>query len=76
MDDYKIDFVVTWVDGNDDDWLREKNKYLPNENDTSCSDNRYRDWELMRYWFRGIEKYAPWVNQIFFCDLGAYSRLA
>ena len=23
----KIDFVVTWVDGSDEKWLKEKNKY-------------------------------------------------
>ena len=26
----KIDFVVLWVDGNDPEFIREKNKYTPN----------------------------------------------
>ena len=25
----KIDFVITWVDGNDPKWQKEKNKYKP-----------------------------------------------
>ena len=27
---------------------------------------RYRDWDTLKYWFRGVEKYAPWVRYIFF----------
>ena len=33
-------------------------------------ENRYRDWELMRFWFRGIEAFAPWVNRVFFVSNG------
>lgn len=29
-----------------------------------ASAERYRDWDTLRYWFRGIEKFAPWVNRI------------
>lgn len=63
----KIDFVVTWVDGSDLEWLSEKEKYIPN----SIQDaQRFRDWELMKYWFRGVEKFAPWVNKIYFVTWG------
>ena len=54
----KIDFVIIWVDGNDPKWQKEKNKYDPKAD----SDNRiirYRDWVLLNYWFRGVEKFAP-----------------
>ena len=33
-------------------------------------DARYRDWETLRYWFRGVEKFAPWVNKIYFVTCG------
>lgn len=72
MTDNKIDFVVTWVDGSDPKWLTEKEKYHSNKKDNSASSNRFRDLELMRYWFRGVEKYAPWVNNIFFITCGHY----
>ena len=62
----KIDFVILWVDGNDPEWLKEKNKYKIEKNDFTNSINRYRDWDLLRYWFRGVEKFAPWVNKIHF----------
>lgn len=66
----KIDFVVTWVDGNDVKWQEEKNKYDRKGNDEASSIIRYRDWELTKYWFRAVEKYAPWVNNVFFITCG------
>lgn len=66
----KIDFVITWVDGSDPVWREQKNRYSPEQKSNAVSDNRFRDWELLRYWFRGIEKYAPWVNRVFFVTCG------
>lgn len=65
----KIDFVIMWVDGNDSKWQKEKNKYLPKD-DKINNDTRFRDWELLKYWFRGVEKYAPWVNKVYFVTWG------
>lgn len=65
MSNQKIDFVVTWVNQNDEEWLNKKKRY---ENDNLKGDNtvqRYRDWGLFKYWFRCVEKNAPWVNRIF-----------
>lgn len=66
----KIDFVVLWVDGADPEWQKERAAFRPEELDNGSGDNRYRDWDLMRYWFRGVEKYAPWVNRVFFVTNG------
>lgn len=63
----KIDFVVAWVDGSDEEWLKEKKSYLP---DTDTDPKRFRDWDLLKYWFRGVEKFAPWVNRIHFITYG------
>lgn len=65
-----IDFVVLWVDGNDPDWQAEKNKYQKKEIDENNSVNRYRDWGLLPYWFRAVEKFAPWVRRIHFVTWG------
>lgn len=69
----KIDIVVRWVDDKDVNWRKEKKKYklldqgLTIEGEiTDDSDFRYRDWELLKFWFRGVEKFAPWVNKVFF----------
>lgn len=67
----KIDFVIIWVDGNDPEWKKEKDSFkgcLTKEEDDS--EHRYRDWNNLRYWFRGIEKYCPWVNKIHFVTWG------
>ena len=69
MNDEKIDFVLMWVDGNDPDWQKEKNKYDAKSN-ADDSIVRYRDFNLLKYWFRGVEKYAPWVNKIYFITWG------
>ena len=64
-----IDFVLIWVDGNDPKWRDEKNRYIPNKN-SDDREIRYRDWDLLRYWFRGVEKYAPWVHKVHFVTWG------
>lgn len=57
-----IDFVLTWVDGADADWLKKKASYLPG---AVKNDARFRDWGILKYWFRAVEAYAPWVRKIF-----------
>lgn len=50
----KIDFVVTWVDGNDPQWIAEKRKWekasgIVREGDANA-DCRYRpDEDILRY---------------------------
>ncbi|WP_029233681.1 stealth family protein [Butyrivibrio sp. VCB2006] len=67
----KIDLIVPWVDGNDPKWLEEKRKYDGSViDDNSNSSQRYRDWDLMRYFFRGIDKNMPWINKVFFVTWG------
>ena len=66
-----VDFVIIWVDGNDPEWRREKNEYkgvLTREEDDS--EHRYRDWDNLQYWFRGVEKFCPWVRTIHFVTWG------
>jgi len=70
-----IDFIITWVDDSDIAWQAEKQKYLNKSTQSNLSkwnvgDVRYRDWGLLRYWFRGVEKFAPWVRKIHFVTYG------
>lgn len=68
-----IDFVITWVDGDDPEWIKLKKQYSRKENDGKDfdeRDSRYRDWDCLKYLFRGIEKYAPWVRKVFFITCG------
>ena len=68
--DKAIDFVVLWVDGADPAWQAQRAQYCPDTGDNGNDPNRYRDWDLMRYWFRGVEAFAPWVNRVFFVTCG------
>ena len=74
MDLEKIDFVLPWVDGNDPVWLAQKRKYEAEERNITSVDSagasRYRDYGLLRYWFRGVERFAPWVNKVYFITCG------
>ena len=72
-----IDFVIIWVDGSDPRWRSEKEKYArvfsperAGAGDDSNADCRYRDSGLLKYWFRGVERFAPWVNKVFFVSYG------
>lgn len=68
----EIDFVVAWVDGNDPAWQEERSRYTQNVERQKWNDSpvRYRDWGLLKYWFRGVEKFAPWVRYIYFVTWG------
>ncbi len=66
----KIDFVMIWVDGNDPEWQKEKNKYDKSNDKGDSTVVRYRSWDNLQYWFRGVEKFAPWVNKIHFVTWG------
>ena len=61
----KIDFVVAWVDGSDPKWQKKYLKYRPTEKSIMNSEIRYREYGTFKYWFRAVEKYAPWVNKIY-----------
>lgn len=68
--DEPIDFVVTWVDGNDPQWIEQRNKYLEKTDENGNGMCRYRDWDSFIYWFRAVEKYAPWVRHVYLVTCG------
>lgn len=78
MDMEAIDFVIPWVDSTDLDWQASKraawNKAMgieqPVAEEGANGDCRYRDMGMLEYWFRSVEKFAPWVNKIIFVTCG------
>ncbi len=70
----KIDFVLPWVDGGDPRWQEERKRWSSAEiteaNRDADNDCRFRDFGLLRYWFRAVERFAPWVNRIYFVTCG------
>ena len=59
------EFVVTYVDSADEQWRK--------GHDDACrkwgrlkilSGNRYREWNTLKYIFRGIESNMPWIKNV------------
>lgn len=67
-----IDFVITWVDMNDPKWKQDfaRTKGIIDNSQNQLSEARFRDYGLLKYWFRGVEKFAPWVRNIHFVTCG------
>lgn len=64
--DHPIDFVVTWVNDEDSEW-RSRRARASGEAHSALADSsdiRFRDWGLLKYWFRAIESYCPWVRRV------------
>lgn len=64
-----VDIVLPWVDNSDPKWRKEFETYSK----THFGDNReirYRDWDTLRYVFRGIDKFMPWVRTVHFVTCG------
>ena len=64
-----IDFVLLWVDSTDPLWQEKRNKYA-GDTEFTYRKSEFRDYGLLRYWFRGVEKFAPWVRKIHFVTDG------
>jgi len=67
-----IDFVITWVDMNDEAWKASFSQYSGKIDNSrnEVSEARFRDYGLLKYWFRGVEKFTPWVRKIHFVTCG------
>ena len=70
----EIDFVVTWVDMDDPKWKEEFNRYCGKIDNSvnELSEARFRDHGFLKYWFRGVDTFAPWVRKIHFVTSGQH----
>lgn len=62
-----VDFVVLWVDSSDEAWRQKKREWERKlkPGSEAVSEERFRDWDNFRYWFRAVEKFAPWVRNVY-----------
>lgn len=68
-----IDFVIPWVNDSDPLWQAAYSSYSDQEDKRyNKSGERFRDWGLLRFFFRSVEKYAPWVRTVHFITCGHY----
>ena len=70
----EIDFVVSWVDMDDPKWQQDFAEYSGkiDNRKNEVSEARFRDHGFLKYWFRGVEKFAPWVRKIHFVTCGQH----
>ena len=66
---FPIDVVYTWVDGNDDRWLRQKAEAAGVADpalftERAHDEARYADHDELRHSLRALEQFAPWVNHV------------
>ncbi|MCD7750773.1 MAG: Stealth CR1 domain-containing protein [Lachnospiraceae bacterium] len=66
----EIDLVIPWVDGADPSWRKQRKHYESEDEKKNNTNSFYRDWGLMRYWFRGVERNLPWIHKIYFVTWG------
>lgn len=66
----EVDFVLLWVDNNDPKWQSDFELHNKGYSKASQTIDRFRDWNLLPYWFRLIEKNATWVRKIHFVTYG------
>lgn len=70
MNTSSIDIVLPWVNGQDKEWQQSFRQHAGRSSIGDTSSIRFRDWDLLRYWFRGVEKFMPWINKIHFVTSG------
>lgn len=69
-DNSKIDIVLPWVDHSDSEWQDSYKRYAGASAPGDKRPIRFRDWDLLRYWFRSAERFMPWVNRVHFVTWG------
>lgn len=56
-----IDIVIPHVNCNDKQWIT---SYCKATKCYSFAKERFRSWDTFKYWFRGVEKYCPFVRNV------------
>lgn len=62
-DDDKTEILITFVDNSKPNWRLDFNKCTKSPGDAYTRE-RYRSYDTLLYLFRGIEKWAPWVDRV------------
>lgn len=66
-EDFDVDLVYLWVDGNDPEWQARRNASigLPSNNSAVNCEGRFADNDELKYSLRSVEQYMPWIRRIF-----------
>lgn len=66
----KIDLVFPYVDNSDAEWLAIYQQHMPKRdksrwNNWALGVQRFRSYDLLKYTFRSIDKFVPFVNNVY-----------
>lgn len=64
---FEVDLVYTWVDGNDPKWQAKHESFTGTagkKDDVNCK-GRYADNDELKFSLRSVGKYTPWIRNIF-----------
>ena len=59
LNDFPVDLVVTYVDNTDPIWQASISQF-----NVEIEPKRYRDWDTLKYWFRGVERNMPFIRTV------------
>lgn len=59
-----IDLVVPYVDNKDPNWQKLYNQYVSKDDGYGANDERFRGYNLFKYFFRGVDKYMPFIRTV------------
>lgn len=62
---FKIDFVFPYVNPDDTAWKKNYNYFNSAIDKYKNTSVRFRDFSLLKYIFRSIERYAPFIDNVF-----------
>lgn len=64
---FPVDIVYTWVDGNDPVWIKKHSKFSTEGINKEATNGkaRYTDNQELKYNLRALDRFAPWIRKIF-----------
>eukprot|EP00164_Ancoracysta_twista_P020978 GFYU01037820.1.p1 GENE.GFYU01037820.1~~GFYU01037820.1.p1 ORF type:complete len:369 (-),score=57.92 GFYU01037820.1:14-1027(-) len=65
-----VDIVYTWVNGSDPDWNRQKESYKGGGSHSGASNNRFREFDHLRYSIRSLFEHCNFFRKIFLVTNG------
>lgn len=61
---FDIDWVFTWVNGQDADWQEMYGQYAPEVRTDASDGSRFEHRDDLKFALRSLDEYAPWIRQI------------
>lgn len=63
--DFEIDWVFSWVNGDDPDWQKLFSEWKPGVQSDATDRSRFATRDDLRFALRSLDQFAPWIRKIF-----------